>query len=66
MRIVYAMSLDVLEYYYKYKTVQEKVHVKEVVNDGAESSQRSHRKTKSEDMGHDVAAGEDHKGTEST
>ncbi|KAM0058581.1 putative transcription factor & chromatin remodeling ARID family [Helianthus debilis subsp. tardiflorus] len=66
MRIVYAMYLDVLEYYYKYKTIQEKVHVKEVVNEGAESSQRSHRKTKSEDMGRDVAAGEDHKGAEST
>ncbi|KAJ0467471.1 putative transcription factor & chromatin remodeling ARID family [Helianthus annuus] len=66
MRIVYAMYLDVLEHYYKYKTVQEKVHVKEVVNEGAKSSQRCHRKTKSADMGRDVTAGEDHKGVEST
>ncbi|MFS7902462.1 hypothetical protein Hanom_Chr01g00011581 [Helianthus anomalus] len=60
------MYLDVLEYYYKYKTVQEKVQVKEVINDGVESSQQSHRKTKSEYMGCNVAASEDHKDAEST
>ncbi|MFS8020201.1 putative transcription factor & chromatin remodeling ARID family [Helianthus anomalus] len=47
MRIIYSMYLDVLEYYYKFKSVQEDVHVKEMVNDDAESSGGCHRKTKS-------------------
>ncbi|MFS7971171.1 hypothetical protein Hanom_Chr09g00829591 [Helianthus anomalus] len=59
------MYLDVLEYYYKYKTVQENVHVKEVVNEDVESSQRRHTKTKSDDMGRGVAASEDNKGAKS-
>ncbi|MFS7951269.1 putative transcription factor & chromatin remodeling ARID family [Helianthus anomalus] len=66
IRIVYAMYLDVLEYYYKYKTVQEKVQVKEVTNDGADSSQRSHRKTRSEDMGCNDTSGGEHQEFEPT
>ncbi|KAJ0680976.1 hypothetical protein HanPI659440_Chr16g0630561 [Helianthus annuus] len=31
MRLIYAMYLDVLVYYYRYKTTQQKVHEKEVV-----------------------------------
>ncbi|KAF5805083.1 putative transcription factor & chromatin remodeling ARID family [Helianthus annuus] len=66
IRIVYAMYLDVLEYYYKYKAVQEKLHVKEVTVDGADSSQRNHRKTRSEDIGCKGTAGEDHQEVEPT
>ncbi|KAJ0494145.1 putative transcription factor & chromatin remodeling ARID family [Helianthus annuus] len=47
MRIIYAMYLDVLEYYYKLKSVQEKVQDKEVVNDEAGPSQSCHRRMKS-------------------
>ncbi|KAJ0711627.1 putative transcription factor interactor and regulator CCHC(Zn) family [Helianthus annuus] len=66
IRIVYAMYLDVLEYYYKYKTVQENVQVKEVTNDDADSSQRSHRKTRSEDMGCNDTSGGKHQEFEPT
>ncbi|MFS7901149.1 putative transcription factor & chromatin remodeling ARID family [Helianthus anomalus] len=47
IRIVYAMYLDVLEYYYKFKSVQEEVHVKEMMNDAAEIKGGHHRRTKS-------------------
>ncbi|KAM0059671.1 putative transcription factor & chromatin remodeling ARID family [Helianthus debilis subsp. tardiflorus] len=47
MRIIYAMYLDVLEYYYKFKSVQEKVQDKEVVSDDAGPSQSCHRRMKS-------------------
>ncbi|KAF5823706.1 putative transcription factor interactor and regulator CCHC(Zn) family [Helianthus annuus] len=66
MRITYAMYLDVLEYYYKFKSVQVVVHVKEMVNHGAESSGGRHRKTRSAGAAHDEAAGNDHNGADST
>ncbi|KAJ0716656.1 putative transcription factor & chromatin remodeling ARID family [Helianthus annuus] len=66
MRITYAMYLDVLEYYYRFKSVQEVVHVKEMVNDGAESSGGRHRKTRSAGAAHDEAAGNDRNGADST
>ncbi|KAF5817367.1 putative transcription factor & chromatin remodeling ARID family [Helianthus annuus] len=47
MRIIYAMYLDVLEYYYKFKSVQEKVQDKEVANDEAGPSQGCHRRMRS-------------------
>ncbi|MFS8012085.1 hypothetical protein Hanom_Chr14g01316631 [Helianthus anomalus] len=66
MRIIYAMYLDVLEYYYKFKAVQEEAHVKEMVNDGAEFSRGSHRKTRSAGAVHDEAVGNNRKGADST
>ncbi|KAJ0625061.1 putative transcription factor & chromatin remodeling ARID family [Helianthus annuus] len=62
MRIIYAMYLDVLEYYYKFKLVQEDVHVKEMVNDDAEPSGGRHRKTKSAEN----AADDDHDNGDTT
>ncbi|KAJ0725192.1 putative transcription factor interactor and regulator CCHC(Zn) family [Helianthus annuus] len=53
MRIIYAMYLDVLEYYYKFKSVQEKVQDKEVVNDDAGLSQSCHRRMKSAGDAHE-------------
>ncbi|KAJ0665484.1 putative transcription factor & chromatin remodeling ARID family [Helianthus annuus] len=47
MRIIYAMYLDVLEYYYKFKSVQEKVQDKEMVNDEAGPSQGCHKRMRS-------------------
>ncbi|MFS7920029.1 hypothetical protein Hanom_Chr03g00219501 [Helianthus anomalus] len=66
MRIIYAMYLDVLEYYYKFKLVQGDVHLKEMVNDGAESSEGLHRKTKSARNVYDDAAGDDHNDADTT
>ncbi|MFS8003679.1 hypothetical protein Hanom_Chr13g01216691 [Helianthus anomalus] len=62
IRIIYTMYLDILEYYYKFKTVQKMVHDKEVINEDAEFSKRGHRKNRSEDMGgcNDAAGGEHH------
>ncbi|MFS8031000.1 hypothetical protein Hanom_Chr17g01540601 [Helianthus anomalus] len=60
------MYLDVLEYYFKFKSVQEEVHVKEVVNDDAGSSQGCHRRTRSAGNVRDVAAGDDHDVADST
>ncbi|MFS8004198.1 putative transcription factor & chromatin remodeling ARID family [Helianthus anomalus] len=60
--IIYAMYLDVLEYYYKFKSVQEEVHVKETVNDEAEFLGDHHRRTKSEE----IAAGNDHDNDDTT
>ncbi|KAJ0692282.1 putative transcription factor & chromatin remodeling ARID family [Helianthus annuus] len=67
IRVIYAMYLDCLEYYYKFKTIQRMVHDKEVINEDAESSKRNHRKTRSEDMDccNDTAGGE-HREVEST
>ncbi|KAM0046603.1 putative transcription factor & chromatin remodeling ARID family [Helianthus debilis subsp. tardiflorus] len=47
MRITYAMYLDVLVYYYKFKTVQERVIDKEVikVGDGSSDSRQERRKS---------------------
>ncbi|MFS8030543.1 putative transcription factor & chromatin remodeling ARID family [Helianthus anomalus] len=50
MRMVYAMYLDVLEYYYKFKSIQEKVHVKEMANEVDKSAEDKHRKTRSEGL----------------
>ncbi|KAF5770252.1 putative transcription factor interactor and regulator CCHC(Zn) family [Helianthus annuus] len=45
IRLIYAMYLDVLEYYYKFKTVQDGVHEKEMINENAGSKQGFHRRT---------------------
>ncbi|MFS7901087.1 putative transcription factor & chromatin remodeling ARID family [Helianthus anomalus] len=66
MRITYAMYLDVLEYYYKFKSVQEAVHVKEMVNEGAEFSGDEHRKTRSEGMNQNEKADKVYAGVDST
>ncbi|KAM0072650.1 putative transcription factor & chromatin remodeling ARID family [Helianthus debilis subsp. tardiflorus] len=66
MRITYAMYLDVLEYYYKFKSVQEAVHVKEMVNDGAELTGGRHRKTRSEGTSQNENADNVHNGADST
>ncbi|KAJ0543742.1 putative transcription factor & chromatin remodeling ARID family [Helianthus annuus] len=47
MRVTYAMYLDILEYYYKFKTVQGKVHDKEVVFEEGGSSTGCHRRPRS-------------------
>ncbi|MFS8027503.1 putative transcription factor WD40-like family [Helianthus anomalus] len=57
MRIVYAMYLDVLEYYYKFKAVQNKVQVKEMINDNAGSSKGCERKSGSADIIQEGVAG---------
>ncbi|KAJ0716396.1 putative transcription factor & chromatin remodeling ARID family [Helianthus annuus] len=59
MRIVYAMYLDVLEYYYKFKTVQDVAQVKEMINDNADSSRGCYRRTRSADKVQEGAAGND-------
>ncbi|MFS8009022.1 hypothetical protein Hanom_Chr14g01279691 [Helianthus anomalus] len=41
------MYLDVLVYYYRFKTVQEKVHDKEMVNEGEGPSYGCHVRRKS-------------------
>ncbi|KAJ0493235.1 putative transcription factor interactor and regulator CCHC(Zn) family [Helianthus annuus] len=57
MRIVYAMYLDVLEYYYKFKAVQNKVQVKEMINDNAGSYKDCERKSRSADISQEGDAG---------
>ncbi|KAJ0850974.1 putative transcription factor & chromatin remodeling ARID family [Helianthus annuus] len=47
MRVIYAMYLNILEYYYKFKTVQGKVHDKEMVIEEEGSSHGCHRRQKS-------------------
>ncbi|KAJ0906631.1 putative transcription factor & chromatin remodeling ARID family [Helianthus annuus] len=37
IRIIYAMYLDVLIYYYRFKSIQEKVYDKEMINEGESS-----------------------------
>ncbi|KAJ0705157.1 putative transcription factor & chromatin remodeling ARID family [Helianthus annuus] len=57
MGIIYAMYLDVLEYYYRFKTVQEKVHEKEMVNEEKGSSHGCHVRLKSaSDVQNETAA----------
>ncbi|KAJ0749333.1 hypothetical protein HanLR1_Chr05g0168661 [Helianthus annuus] len=56
MRIIFAMYLDILEYYYRFKTVQEKVYDKEMVNEGEGPSQGCHVRRKSAGDVHDDAA----------
>ncbi|KAJ0452580.1 putative transcription factor & chromatin remodeling ARID family [Helianthus annuus] len=48
MRIIYAMYLDVLVYYYKFKGVQERVINKEVVEHNAGPSEVSHERRRSD------------------
>ncbi|KAF5793268.1 putative transcription factor & chromatin remodeling ARID family [Helianthus annuus] len=55
MRIIYAMYLDVLEYYYRFKSIQEKLHDKEMVNEEEGPSQGCHRRRKSAGDIHDDA-----------
>ncbi|MFS8015209.1 putative transcription factor interactor and regulator CCHC(Zn) family [Helianthus anomalus] len=57
IRIVYAMYLDTLEYYYKFKKVQNKVQVKEMINEGAGMRENCDRKSKSADTVQGSAAG---------
>ncbi|KAJ0950573.1 putative transcription factor interactor and regulator CCHC(Zn) family [Helianthus annuus] len=66
MRITYAMYLDVLEYYYKFKSVQEAVHVKQMVNEGAEFSGDAYRKTCSEGTNQNEQADNVHAGVDAT
>ncbi|KAJ0683607.1 putative transcription factor interactor and regulator CCHC(Zn) family [Helianthus annuus] len=47
IRIIYAMYLDILEYYYKFKSLQESVQTKEMVTDETEFNGGHHRRTKS-------------------
>ncbi|MFS7921148.1 putative transcription factor & chromatin remodeling ARID family [Helianthus anomalus] len=57
MRIIYSMYLDVLEYYYRFKTVKEKVQDKEMVNEEEGSSHGSHVRRKSaSDVQNETAA----------
>ncbi|KAJ0936360.1 putative transcription factor & chromatin remodeling ARID family [Helianthus annuus] len=56
MRIIYAMYLDVLVYYYRFKVVQGKVYDKEVVNDGEGPSYGCHGRRKSAGDAQDEAA----------
>ncbi|KAJ0640072.1 putative transcription factor & chromatin remodeling ARID family [Helianthus annuus] len=58
IRIIYAMYLDTLEYYYKFKTVQQKVHDKGVMNEEAEFSKEGHKRTNSLGGCNDAAGGE--------
>ncbi|KAM0025024.1 putative transcription factor & chromatin remodeling ARID family [Helianthus debilis subsp. tardiflorus] len=56
MRIIYAMYLDVLEYYYKFKVVQENVYEKKVVNEEEGPSHGCHERRKSAGDAQDEAA----------
>ncbi|KAM0002055.1 putative transcription factor & chromatin remodeling ARID family [Helianthus debilis subsp. tardiflorus] len=56
MRIIYAMYLDVLVYYYRFKTVQEKVIDKEMIKEGECSSTSCHEMRRSTDDVQDEAA----------
>ncbi|KAM0040278.1 putative transcription factor & chromatin remodeling ARID family [Helianthus debilis subsp. tardiflorus] len=56
MRIIYAMYLDVLVYYYRFKSVQEKVIDKEMIKEGECSSVGCHEKRMSADAVQDEAA----------
>ncbi|KAM0046098.1 putative transcription factor & chromatin remodeling ARID family [Helianthus debilis subsp. tardiflorus] len=49
MRIIYAMYLDVLVYYYRFKSVQEKVIDKEIMKEGEPSSAGCHERSSSVD-----------------
>ncbi|KAM0021716.1 putative transcription factor & chromatin remodeling ARID family [Helianthus debilis subsp. tardiflorus] len=57
MRVIYAMYLDILEYYYKFEMVQEKVHDKEMVIEEEGSSHGCHVRRKSaSDLQNELAA----------
>ncbi|MFS7993811.1 putative transcription factor & chromatin remodeling ARID family [Helianthus anomalus] len=60
IRIIYAMYLDVLIYYYRFKSVQEKVFDKEIIREGESSSKigGGHEKRRSADTTHEEAATE--------
>ncbi|KAJ0567087.1 putative transcription factor interactor and regulator CCHC(Zn) family [Helianthus annuus] len=56
MRVIYAMYLDILEYYYKYKTTQGNVQDKKVVHEEGGSSTGFHREARSADNGYSQSA----------
>ncbi|KAJ0790555.1 putative transcription factor & chromatin remodeling ARID family [Helianthus annuus] len=56
MRIVYAMYLDVLVYYYRFKDIQEKACDKERMKEREPSPERCHERSVSADAVKDVAA----------
>ncbi|KAF5821960.1 putative transcription factor & chromatin remodeling ARID family [Helianthus annuus] len=58
MRIIYAMYLDVLIYYYRFKSIQEKVIDKEIIREGESSSTTGgcHERRRSADAAHEEAA----------
>ncbi|KAM0023356.1 putative transcription factor & chromatin remodeling ARID family [Helianthus debilis subsp. tardiflorus] len=56
MRIIYAMYLDVLVYYYRFKMVHEKVYDMEMVNEGEGPSYNCHEQRKSAGDAQDEAA----------
>ncbi|KAM0051771.1 putative transcription factor interactor and regulator CCHC(Zn) family [Helianthus debilis subsp. tardiflorus] len=61
IRIVYAMYLDTLEYYYKFKKVQQRVHDKRMVSEEDEVSRGDLKRTNSLGGGRHDAAEELHK-----
>ncbi|KAF5757893.1 putative transcription factor & chromatin remodeling ARID family [Helianthus annuus] len=60
MRIIYAMYLDVLIYYYRFKFIQERVFDKEMITEGESSSTTGggHERRRSADTAHEEAATE--------
>ncbi|MFS8010305.1 putative transcription factor interactor and regulator CCHC(Zn) family [Helianthus anomalus] len=56
MRVIYAMYLDILEYYYKFKTIQGNVQDKKVVLEEGGSSTGFHRGARSADEVHPQSA----------
>ncbi|KAJ0800041.1 putative transcription factor & chromatin remodeling ARID family [Helianthus annuus] len=56
-RVTYAMYLDILEYYYKFKTIQGKVQDKEMVLEEGGSSTGCHKRAKSADEVQQKSAG---------
>ncbi|KAJ0747617.1 putative transcription factor interactor and regulator CCHC(Zn) family [Helianthus annuus] len=56
MRIIYAMYLDVLVYYYRFKDIQEKAHDKEMMKERELSSEGCHGRSVSAEAVKDVAA----------
>ncbi|KAJ0433137.1 putative transcription factor interactor and regulator CCHC(Zn) family [Helianthus annuus] len=57
MRVIYAMYLDILEYYYKFKTIQGNVQDKKVMLEEGGSSTGCHKRAKSADEVHPQSAG---------
>ncbi|KAF5809216.1 putative transcription factor interactor and regulator CCHC(Zn) family [Helianthus annuus] len=56
MRVIYAMYLDILEYYYKFKTIQGNVQDKKVMLEEGGSSTGFHKGAKSADKVHPQSA----------
>ncbi|KAF5761106.1 putative transcription factor & chromatin remodeling ARID family [Helianthus annuus] len=56
MRLIYAMYLDVLVYYYRVKDIQEKAHDKEMINEWESSSEGHHKRNVSAEAVKEVAA----------